>query len=107
MKWFKHAFAVEPPGPAAPTEAQSAVIDKLCAEVVRRRMVTPALLMLEMHRPFNYVSAQVLTFFQPLASVLIDSAGYQQFTLFLEQRGSIDYLVQRLETLDKQPHEQD
>ena len=107
MKWFKHAFAIDPPGPAEPNEAQCAVIDKLCAEVVRRHMTGPALLMLEMHRPFNYLSAQVLTFFQPIVSVLTDAVGYQQFTLFLEQRGSIDYLVQRLEALDKRPHEQD
>jgi len=107
VKWLKHAFAVDPPGPAEPTEAQRVVIDKLCAEVVRRRMTMPALLVLEMHRPLNYLSAQVLNFFQPFASALIDTAGYEQFTSFLEQRGSIDYLVQRLEALDKQPHEQD
>jgi hypothetical protein len=105
VKWWKHAFAVDPPGPAEPTDAQRAVIDKLCAEVVRRRMTGPALLVLEMHRPLNYLSAQVLTFFQPFVAALADTAGYQQFTLFLEQRGSVDYLVQRLEALDKHPHE--
>ena len=26
--WLKHAFAVEPPGPAKPTEAQEAVVEK-------------------------------------------------------------------------------
>ena len=100
MKWWKHAFAVDPPGPAEPTEQQRQVIDKLCGEVVRRHLKTPAVLVLEMHRPFNYLSAQLLHFFQPIVAAVADTEGYRQFTLFLEQRGSIDYLVQRLEALE-------
>ena len=111
MNWFKHAFAIDPPGAAEPNDAQRAVIEKLCAEVVRRHLTTPAVLMLEMNRPFNYVSAQLLHFFQPIASIVTDTAGYQQFTLFLEQRGSIDYLVRRLEAMETQqaaqPNEHD
>ena len=102
MKWLKHAFAVEPPGRAEPNETQRAIIEKLCREVVRRRMTTPALLMLEMSRPLNYVSAQMLHFFQPMLSFLANAAEYQSFTEFLEQRGSIDYIVSRLETLNQE-----
>jgi len=104
VNWFKHAFAIDPPGPAQPTETQRMVIDKLCAEVVRRHLTTPAMLMLEMNRPFNYVTPQLLHFFLPMPSIVTDTAGYQQFTLFLEQRGSIDYLVQRLEALESESH---
>lgn len=100
MKWLKHAFAIDPPGPAEVTQTQRLLIDKLCAEVVRRRLTTPALLMLEMYRPFNYVSAQLLHFFQPIVAIITDTDGYQQFALFLEQRGSIDYLVERIETIE-------
>jgi hypothetical protein len=102
MKWFKHAFAIEAPGCTIPTEAQRAIIEKLCREVVRRRMTTPALMTLEMGRPLNYVSAQLLHFFQPMLSFLANAADYQAFTEFLEQRGSIDYIVQRLETLNQE-----
>ena len=101
MKWFKHAFSVDPPGPARPTEVQRALVEKLCMEVVRRRMTGPALLALEMHRPFNYLSAQLLHFFQPFVSVLTDTNEYNEFTQFLEQRGSIEYLVNRLEALEE------
>ena len=102
VNWLKHAFAVEGPGPAEPTEAQRVIIEKLCREVVRRRMTTPALLMLETGRPLNYVSAQLLHFFQPMLSFLANAAEYQAFTEFLEQRGSIDYIVARLETLNEE-----
>jgi hypothetical protein len=102
VNWLKHAFAVEVPGAAEPSEAQRAIIEKLCREVVRRRMTTPALLMLETGRPLNYVSAQLLHFFQPMLSFLANAAEYQAFTEFLEQRGSIDYIVARLETLNEE-----
>jgi len=102
VKWLKHAFAVEAPGRAEPSETQRVLIEKLCREVVRRRMTTPALLMLEMGRPLNYVSAQLLHFFQPMLTILANAAEYQAFTEFLEQRGSIDYIVTRLESLNQE-----
>jgi len=100
MKWLKHAFAVDPPGPAEPNEIQRTVVDRLCKEVVRRRMVTPATLILEMGRPLNYVSAQFLHFWQPIVSAVINAAEYEQFSLFLEQRGSIDYISGRLTAME-------
>jgi hypothetical protein len=100
VNWFKHAFAIDPPGPAKPNETQGAIIERLCAEVVRRRLTTPSILMLEMNRPLNYVSAQLLHFFQPIVAVVTDTSGYEQLTSFLEQRGSVDYLIQRIEALD-------
>ena len=100
VKWFDHAFAVDPPGPAEPNDAQRLLVEHMCVEVVRRHLVTPALLLLEMSRPLNYVSAQLLHFFQPIAAILTDTNGYQQFTQFLEQRGSIEYICRRLEALE-------
>ena len=98
--WLKHAFAVDPPGPAIPNDVQRRTIEKLCGEVVRRQLTVPALLMLEMSRPLNSVSAQVLHFFQPIATAVVSSNDYHELASFLEQRGSIDYFILRIETLD-------
>jgi hypothetical protein len=100
VKWLKHAFAVDKPTTLEVNDQQRVLVDRICAEVIRRRMATPALLLLEMHRPFNYVSAQVMHFFQPMLSILTDTAGYDQFVLFLEQRGSIDYLISRIDAME-------
>lgn len=97
--WLKHAFAIDPPGPATPNEAQEVLVEKLCAEVVRRRLTAPALLLLEMSQPLNYVSAQLLHFLQPLVAVMADGDGYLQLTRFLERRGAIEYVCQRLEAI--------
>jgi len=100
VNWLKHAFAIEPPGVAEPTEIQRAVVERICTEIVRRRMVTPALMMLEMSRPLNYVSAQFLHFLQPFVSFSANKAEYQSFAEFLERRGSLEYICQRLEALN-------
>ena len=102
VEWLKHAFAVDPPGPATPNETQHVLVEKLSAEVVRRRLTAPALLMLEMSQPLNYVSAQLLHFLEPLIAIVADTNGYLQLTRFLEQRGAIDYVCQRLEAMEAQ-----
>jgi hypothetical protein len=100
MKWLKHAFAVDPPEPLEPNEAQRALVDRLCREITRRRLTAPALFMLEMSRPLNYVSAQFLHFVQPILQIVTDTTGAQQLAEFLERRGSIDYVCRRLESME-------
>ncbi len=51
LAWLKHAFAVDPPGPAQPNEAQARIVERVCREVVSRRLTTPAMMALEMGRP--------------------------------------------------------
>jgi len=99
---IKHAFAVDAPGAAEPTPPQRELVDRVCQETVRRHMTSPALLFLEMSRPLNYVGAQVLHFFHPIVSAVIDVRGYQQFASFLEQRGSIEYICLRLEHFEQE-----
>jgi hypothetical protein len=103
---LKHAFAIDPPGPAVPTAEQRSAIDAICREVVRRRMVTPAIVILEMARPLNFVGAQTLHFFSPFLSAVGGLAGthvgelHKHLAEFLEHRGSIDYIVAQLEELE-------
>jgi hypothetical protein len=99
---LKHAFAIEAEGPAEPNEPQRLIIERLVREVVRRRLTTPALLTLELGRPLNYVSAQVLHFFQPILGAVTDAASYEEFTAFLERRGSLDYLSARIEEVERE-----
>ena len=99
MEWLKHAFAVDPPGPAQPNEMQAVIVERVCREIVRRRLVAPAVLALEMGRPLNHLSAQALHFFQPFVTALGGAAAYEQFAAFLERRGSLDYISARIESI--------
>jgi hypothetical protein len=95
--WLRHAFAVDPPGPAEPDEAERAAVDIVVNEVGRRGLVTPALLFLEASRGLNVIGAAMMHFFAPFATVLIHPERYQAFAGFLERRGSIEYICRRLE----------
>ena len=100
MRWLKHAFAVDPLGPIEPTPEQREAVRRICREIVRRRLTTPALAFLEMSRPLNYVGAQAMHFFRPFVSAFTTTGQYQHFAAFLEHRGSIDYLCSELERLE-------
>lgn len=102
MRWLKNAFAVDPPGPTAPTDAEKQAAEWVCREIVRRHLTTPALLFLESWRPMNYLSAQAMHFFAPAVSVLADTRQYTVFAEFLAKRGSVDYLCSRIEELEAQ-----
>jgi hypothetical protein len=100
MSWWRHAFAIEKAASLEPTPRQKEIADRVCREICRRRMQTAAGLFLEMARPMNYMGAQFLHFFEPIVGLLTDAEGYREFSLFLEHRGSIDYMCRRLEEID-------
>jgi hypothetical protein len=99
--WLSHAFALDPPGPVTPTEAQRAIVERLAREVVRRRLTTPALLLLEMGSPLGFVSAQALHFFQPMLTAMADAGAYDELSRLLEQRGAPDYIRARIEGIER------
>ena len=99
---LKHAFFVEKAGVAKPDEKTAETVRRICREIVRREMVVPAVMLLEMSRPLNFLGSQALHFFQPFGTVLIDPDAWDGFARFLEQRGSVEYLIQSLEEANSQ-----
>jgi hypothetical protein len=99
MSWWKHAFAVEPPGPAVPTAEQQPIIDGLCRRIVDRGLALPAILFLESCKLLGPVAAQSLLLVQPWFELALDRTQLAIFAKFLDRRGSFDYLCQRLEEL--------
>lgn len=98
MKWLKHAFALSDGEPTEPTASQQDAIDRILQEVVDRRMTVPAAMLLETCRPLNFVGSQLLVFFSPLMKIALGVQAQDDFARFLERRGSIDYLLDRLES---------
>lgn len=101
-QWLSHAFAVEEPGEAEPDDEARPIVERLCREIVRRRLTTPALLVLEASRPLNFVTSQALHFLSPLLSAVTDARGHEHLARFLERRGSIDYFCNRIEDLERE-----
>lgn len=104
MSWrdtVRHAFAVERPEGFEPTEDERRVADRVCGWLARRGLGQVALLALEAHRGLNYFSAHALHFFRPLVAALFDTRDYRVFSELLERRGSIDFLVRRIESFEE------
>lgn len=97
---IRHAFAIEDAASFEPTEREAAAAEKVCREIVRRRMTVPAVMLLEMSRPLNYLGAQALHFFQPFGTVLIEPGSWETFANFLERRGSVEYLARLIEDVE-------
>jgi hypothetical protein len=94
---LRHAFAVEPSGPAEPTPDEHAALDPLLAEIRRRGLVAPAVIFLESCAPLNTVGAQALHFMQPFATAVLDPVRYATLSRYLERRGSIEWVVRELQ----------
>jgi hypothetical protein len=99
IEWLKHAFAVE--SKFSPSAEELALAERLCREIVRRELALPALAFLEMSRPLNSLGAQALHYFTPILSTVFDSGQCARMAEFLDRRGSIDWLCERLEELTK------
>ncbi len=100
---LRHAFAVDAPGPAEPTEQQKPGVEWVCRQIAKRHMTTPGLIGLEMVRPLNWIGAQVMHFASPGVWAIAPShsyGSYMHFARFLEQRGSIEYMCRRIEELE-------
>lgn len=94
---LQHAFHVDPPGAATPDDTTRDIVDRVCRSIVKRGMTTPALMALEMSRPLNFVASQAMHIVRPAAELVLDTQAFTQFATFLEQRGSIEYLCERLQ----------
>jgi hypothetical protein len=97
--WWAHAFAVD--RGETFDEKDRALIDRLAAFVVRRRMTAPALMLLESGRPLNFIGSQLLAFLAPFVTVVFSEQEYNRFTGILERRGSIDLIIERIEETER------
>ena len=98
--WLKHAFEVDPPGPAEPSAEERDLIDRLARAVVRRGLTSPALIFLECGRPLNFLASQFMVFFAPIVTTIFRGQEYPILAQFLDRRGSVEYICRRIEAAD-------
>ncbi len=99
---LRHAFAVPRTGDLVVSEEIKVLIDNVCRELIARQLADPAIVLLEMSRPMNYVGAQALHALTPLLGVVARPQTVSRLAEFLEQRGSVEYVCDRIETLRRE-----
>lgn len=93
---FQHAFALHPDGQPLTADEQ-ALLEKVAATVVNRRMAGPALLFLESAGPMNFLSSQALHFLVPILDLACDAREIERAACLLERRDAIPRLIELIE----------
>jgi hypothetical protein len=93
---LRHAFAIQPEEEAITAEEQ-ALLEKVAATVVKRRMAGPAVLFLESAGPMNFLSSQALHFLTPILDLTCDVREIEQAACLLERRDAIPRLIELIE----------
>jgi hypothetical protein len=101
LNWLKHAFSVSRPGTVQPTQAQANLIDRVCREIIRRKMTLPAQMLLESSAPLHYLAGQTIRFVEPMLGTVLDAGELRDFATFLEQPGAVEHICRRLQELQE------
>ena len=94
--WWSHAFAVESAADRAIDEPEQELIERVADFLVRRGLTAPAVMLLEVGRPLNFVGSQLLVFLSPFISLIFNSEELKRFTRLLAKRRAVDALVEAI-----------
>jgi hypothetical protein len=89
------------------TPQQEEILDKIARKVVYWKMSVPAILFLESVKPLNYIGSQMMAFFEPFVQTLFSWKDYEEFRKMMEERGTIELLLQRIEKLEAEREEKE
>jgi hypothetical protein len=81
---------------------EEALAERAARFLVRRRLTTPSLMVLEMSRPFNFICSQFLTFLSPFATLIFSPPEYERFVRFLEKRKSVEMMIDKIVECENQ-----
>jgi hypothetical protein len=84
------------------TPQQEKILDKIAKKVVYWKMSVPAILFLESVKPLNYIGSQMMAFFEPFVQTLFSWKDYEEFRKMMEERGTIELLLQRIERFEEE-----
>lgn len=83
-------------------EESRELADEVASAIVKRRLETPAVLFLEMHRPLSFIASQGMIVAMPLLAPVLGPEKVSKFSRFLRERKNIERLIQRIEELSEE-----
>ena len=76
------------------------LIEKVARFIVNRQLTAPAILMLEVCKPINFVGSQFMLSLNPFVQAIFNTIEYQKFALIIEKDENLELLIQCIEKLD-------
>jgi len=89
------------------TDFQKQLIERVAAKIVKWRAAVPAIFTLESMKPLSFVGSQFLIAIGPFAEIIFNHDEYEQFVLAMESRDNVEYLLQRIESLDAKARDEE
>lgn len=87
-------------------EEKSSLIERLASEITKRRLVTPSILFLEMHKPLANVVGHAGIAFSPFIMPFLGFKTVDEYSQFFSERSNVEALIRRLEDGRKTPAEE-
>lgn len=84
-------------------ETKAELVEKLAMAVHKRRMETPAILFLEMHKPLAGLASQSMVVFSPFLIPFVGLDKLDDYSRLAGDRQAIEQLISRLEELRETP----
>jgi hypothetical protein len=78
-------------------EQSQELIERVARQIGDRKLATPALLFLEVIKPFSFLASQGLLLAEPLLSFLYEEPRIGDYADLLADRSNVEYLMGRLE----------
>jgi len=78
-------------------EQRGQLIDQLAERIARRGLAVPAVVLLDLFKPFSFIASQALLLCQPLLGWMNIEKQVADYAGLLADRSNVDYLVAQLE----------
>ncbi len=72
--------------------------------IVERGLATPAVLLLELHKPVAPIGSMMLLGAMPFVGPFVGFGAMERLALFVEDRGNVERLIRRIEDLSGETH---
>ncbi len=80
-------------------EERDKLIDELATKIVNKRMETPAILFLEMHKPVAFIASQAAMVASPFLVPLFGKDGVEKYSKLFSSAENVELIIQRIEDL--------
>ncbi|HOK53514.1 MAG TPA: hypothetical protein PKV43_03540 [Armatimonadota bacterium] len=83
-------------------EETEKLVNDVAAEIIKRRLETPAVLFLEMHKPLSFIASQGLIVALPFLAPILGQDRMSKLSRFLQGRDNVERLIQRIEDMSEE-----
>jgi hypothetical protein len=80
-------------------DERGAIVDAVACRIVARRLETPTIMFLEIHKPLSFLASQATLVAMPLLAPLIGAQHTADLSKLLADRRGIDLLIDRIEEM--------